>query len=84
MFVISSFMAHGFLDDFPSQHPHRRFIPRMTSKMFSKGVSSTTENVSKENAVDCLQFFPPQYHSILSKSLVLYLREPTKYSSFRN
>lgn len=69
MFVISSFMAHGFLDDFPSQHPHRHFIPRMTSKMFSKGVSSATENVSKENSVDYLQFFPPNITAFSPKVL---------------
>lgn len=59
MFFISSFMAHCFLDDFPSKHPQRHFIPRLTSKMFSKSVSSATENVSKKNVVDCSQFPPP-------------------------
>lgn len=50
--------------------------------MFSKNVPSAAENQSRENVVGCLGFFSPQYDSILSKSLILYLRAPTQYSSF--
>lgn len=69
-------MAHCFLDDFQPEHSHRDFIPRMTCKMFSRSGSSATENLSRENMVDCLGVFPCQYDIILSKSLVSYLREP--------
>lgn len=45
----------------------------MTSKMFSKSVSSGTQNLSRENVVDCLQFFlPPLWQHSLQKSGPLF------------
>lgn len=42
IFIMASFMAQCFLDDFQSQISHNCFIPGTTSKIFS--VSSATEN----------------------------------------
>lgn len=47
-------------------------MPKMTSKMFNESVSSDTENLSKENVVDCLQFPHAAWQHYLQKSCPLF------------